>query len=48
MVEIISLKTGRRRLAELPSEGDQLHYGTSEPDLYPHHRRFLCIIWSGK
>ena len=48
MVEIISLKMGRHRLAELPSEGDWLHYGTPEPDLYPRHWSFLCIIWSGE
>lgn len=48
MVEIISLKMGRRRLAELPREGDRLRYGTSEPDLYPRHWRFLCIIWRGE
>lgn len=48
MVEIISLKPGRHRLAELPNEGEGLRYGMSEPDLYPRHWRFLCVIWSGE
>lgn len=45
MVEIISLKTERRSLAELPSEGERLCYGMSESDLYPRHWRFLCSLF---
>jgi len=48
MVEIISPKMGRHRLAELPSEGDQLPYGTSEPDLYRRHWSFLGSVGSGQ